>query len=43
MKQIIITVIAALLSICGTAHLQAQVLKVADLEKYAKERYGDNY
>ncbi len=43
MKQIIITVIAALLSICGTAHLQAQVLKVADLEKYAKERYGDKW
>jgi len=34
---------AAILSLCGTMGIQAQVMKSADLEKYAKERYGDKW
>ncbi|MBR3513897.1 MAG: DUF4468 domain-containing protein [Bacteroidaceae bacterium] len=34
---------AAILTICGTMCAQAQVMKAADLEKYAKERYGDKW
>ena len=29
--------------ICGTIGAQAQVMKAADLEKYAKQRYGDKW
>jgi len=36
-------VIAAALALCGTMNMQAQVMKAADLEKYAKERYGDKW
>ena len=43
MKKIIIWVIAAILSICGTTAIEAQVMKTADLEKYAKERYGEKW
>ena len=35
--------IAAILSICGTTAIEAQVMKSADLEKYAKQRYGDKW
>ena len=35
--------LAAILLICGITGVQAQVMKVADLEKYAKERYGDKW
>ena len=28
--------------LCGAVNAQAQVMKAADLEKYAKEKYGDN-
>ncbi|MBO4811259.1 MAG: DUF4468 domain-containing protein [Prevotella sp.] len=35
--------LAAILIFCGTMSLQAQVMKAADLEKYAKERYGDKW
>lgn len=31
---------AAILILCGTMSTQAQVMKVADLEKYAKQKYG---
>ncbi|MBP3252837.1 MAG: DUF4468 domain-containing protein [Prevotella sp.] len=34
---------AAILSLCGTISAQAQVMKTSDLEKYAKERYGDKW
>jgi len=33
----------ALLTICGSLHLNAQVMKAADLEKYAKQRYGEKW
>ena len=29
--------------LCSVASVQAQVMKAADLEKYAKERYGDKW
>ena len=35
--------IAAILIICGTISAQAQVMKTADLEKYAKQKYGDKW
>ena len=35
--------LAAILIFCGAMSLQAQVMKAADLEKYAKERYGDKW
>lgn len=34
---------AAILSFCGMATVQAQVMKAADLEKYAKNKYGDKW
>ncbi len=34
---------ATILTICGAIGAQAQVMKAADLEKYAKERYGDKW
>ena len=36
-------VIAAVLILFGTMSAQAQVMKVADLEKYARQRYGDKW
>ena len=35
--------LAAILTLCGAMTVQAQVMKAADLEKYAKERYGDKW
>ena len=35
--------IAAILILCGTMGAQAQIMKAADLEKYAKQRYGDKW
>jgi len=43
MKQTKRWMFAAILTICGTMCAQAQVMKAADLEKYAKERYGDKW
>jgi hypothetical protein len=43
MKQKKLWVIAAILIIFGSMTMQAQVMKSADLEKYAKERYGDKW
>lgn len=43
MKQTRLWVIAAILTFCGTLCSQAQVMKAADLEKYAKEKYGDKW
>ena len=34
---------AAILILCGVCSAQAQVMKAADLEKYAKARYGDKW
>ena len=35
--------LAAILTFCGATCMQAQVMKSADLEKYAKEKYGDKW
>ena len=43
MKQTRILVIAAILTLCGAMAGRAQVMKTADLEKYAKERYGEKW
>lgn len=36
-------VLTAILTVCGTMSMQAQAIKIADLEKYAKERYGERW
>jgi hypothetical protein len=36
-------VLTAILTVCGTLGMQAQAIKIADLEKYAKERYGERW
>jgi len=36
-------VLAAILTFCGTMSVRAQIMKAADLEKYAKSRYGDKW
>ena len=43
MKISSVWMIAAILIICGTISAQAQVMKAADLEKYAKQKYGDKW
>lgn len=43
MKQARKWVLAAILMLCGMMSAQAQVMKAADLEKYAKQRYGDKW
>ena len=43
MKISRVWMIAAILIICGTISAQAQVMKAADLEKYAKQKYGDKW
>jgi len=43
MKKIIQWVLAATLVFSGASTAQAQALKAADLEKYAKEKYGDKW
>ena len=44
MKQTIkLCMLVAILVICGAMTVQAQVMKAADLEKYAKEKYGDKW
>ena len=42
MKQLKLWTMAVML-ICGITSIQAQIMKTADLEKYAKERYGDKW
>ncbi|MBQ8675481.1 MAG: DUF4468 domain-containing protein [Bacteroidaceae bacterium] len=42
MRRIITTALAVMLTLCAST-LHAQVMKAADLEKYAKERYGDKW
>ena len=43
MKEVRFWVLAAILTFCGAMCVQAQVMKAADLEKYAKERYGEKW
>ena len=43
MKRMSFWMLAAIFTICGAISTQAQVMKTADLEKYAKERYGDKW
>ena len=43
MKKNLFLIIAAILVLCGTVSVQAQVMKAADLEKYAKSKYGDKW
>lgn len=42
-KNYIIILAVVIIIICGSIPTQAQVMKTADLEKYAKERYGDKW
>ena len=41
MKRTIVLFVATMLAFCGTVKIQAQAMKAADLEKYAKSKYGD--
>jgi hypothetical protein len=43
MKQAKLWMFAAILVFCGAMSVQAQVMKSADLEKYAKSKYGDKW
>ena len=43
MKTTQLWVLAAILTFCGTMSVRAQIMKAADLEKYAKSRYGDKW
>ena len=43
MKMLKFWMFAAILTLGGTTCTQAQVMKAADLEKYAKQRYGDKW
>ena len=43
MKQMKLWMLTAVLILCGTTGAQAQVMKSADLEKYAKQKYGDKW
>ena len=43
MKKTIFLALVAFFTVCGTTSVQAQVMKTADLEKYAKQRYGDKW
>ena len=42
-KSIIAKLSIALCLLCATTSMQAQVMKNSDLEKYAKERYGEKW
>jgi len=43
MKKATLLMLTAVLLLCGWMPLQAQIMKPADLEKYAKSRYGDKW
>ena len=43
MRVKVLWVFAAILMFCGTMNVRAQVMKASDLEKYAKEKYGDKW
>ena len=42
MRKLVNWMLTAIL-LCGAVNTQAQVMKAADLEKYAKEKYGDKW
>ncbi len=41
-KNVFLLILLACL-FCGNTVVQAQVMKAADLEKYAKQKYGDKW
>ncbi|MCR4603477.1 MAG: DUF4468 domain-containing protein [Prevotella sp.] len=43
MNRFRLRALAAAIILCGATSVQAQVMKTADLEKYAKERYGEKW
>jgi hypothetical protein len=43
MKRVLKWVSIIVLVVCSTISVQAQVMKTADLEKYARQRYGDKW
>ena len=43
MKRTIVLFVATMLAFCGMVKIQAQTMKAADLEKYAKSKYGDKW
>ena len=43
MKKTLFVALVAFFTVCCTTSVQAQVMKTADLEKYAKQRYGDKW
>ena len=43
MKKTLFLALVAFFTVCGTTSVQAQVMKTADLKKYAKQRYGDKW
>ena len=43
MKRTRLWVLAAILTFCGPMNVGARIMKTADLEKYAKSKYGDKW
>ena len=43
MRKFFHWMLAAILTISGTMTVQAQMMKAADIEKYAKEKHGDKW
>jgi hypothetical protein len=43
MKKNLFWMLAAIFILCGNVGVQAQIMKAADLEKYAKSKYGDKW
>ena len=43
MKKTLFLALVAFFTVCGTTSVQAQVMKTSDLDKYAKQRYGDKW
>ena len=43
MKKTLFLALVAFFTVCGTTSVQAQVMKTADLVKYAQQRYGDKW
>ena len=43
MRKVLFLIIATIFTFGGTMRVQAQVMKAADLEKYAKSKYGDKW
>ena len=43
MRKVIFFIIATIFTFGGSMRVQAQVMKAADLEKYAKSKYGDKW